>query len=165
MGKNVTVTQINMCEKMVKDDFQPIISRLEFDGNIHSQKIREELQKKYGLIELHAQQEALKLKLKQVTDEIDSYEKERWVRDYSTPTYSGTNISRLNEEVNSLTRERNRPLQEILAAKKGILREVQLASLPGDLKVAVEKAAEVIASLLKELPAPEVVEATKEIGE
>ena len=168
MGKNVTVTQINMCVDMVRNDFAPLISRLRSENESKRTQVREELQVKYGLIQYEAEIAALNAKIKDIQEKIDYYKGNNIRVPIKDPTSRWNTHdwkSRLDIEIDRVLVERNTLLMQIQGEQEKIIRDIQLSSVSTELKAGVEKTASVLEAFMKLLPPPEVTNGTKEIEE
>jgi len=126
MGKTIGVQMIQMYEKMVQDDFGPLMSKLEARTEGIKDQVEIQVKKDMGVYGLYEEQAALNLRLKEIGEKISGVEKKRYV--------NGVYVSKIGEEVGRRLAILNAPLNEVRSAAGSMVRQIRLSGVGQDIK-------------------------------
>jgi len=148
MAKALGIKQIEMYEHMIIEDFAPLITILESRTAGIQDSVTKQVKKDMGIYELLAEKAALKERIKEIESKTERLTKDTYHRD---PDGNNTWISELSSETNRRLEELNEPLSTATEAKKEIVREIRLSSVPTDIKTIFARSGKIIKQLSKEV--------------
>ena len=142
-SKALGINLINMYEKMVREDFDPLISILTARCAGVKEKIVTQVKKDFGIYKLYEEKAALQVRISEIEKGLREYE----VQNHRAGGEGYRFVSRIDDEVEKRLTELNAPLQEVTANKESILRQIRLAGVGQEIKSTFEGLPEVIREL------------------
>lgn len=139
--KSLGINLINMYEKMVREDFDPLITMLKARFAGFKDKILAEVKRDFGVYELYEEQAAVELRLKEIKESLQKYEKAQY------QPLGGGWISLIDEEVKKRMKLLNAPLTEVEANRESVLRTIRLAGVGQEIKSTFEAMPSIITDL------------------
>jgi len=160
MGKLLGVTQLQMYEKMITEEFQPIINALEARGNDIRQDVVQRVKKQFGIYKLEAKISAAKIQLNELEDEkqnLMGHPSYNANVDFHSTSIIGKEITRIMENLNS-------PLKETRRIQSNVIKNLRLSGIGEDVQKVftdLETTIEDLTYKLKALPPITVEKITK----
>jgi len=150
MGKTkLGINLITMYEKMINEDFDPLVIRLQARTKGIEQKVETQVKKDLGVYKLFAERAALKERLKEIEKTLEKVERRAWAS-------GGRGISIIDREVENRLKVLNAPLEQVKARRDELVRQVKLSGIGADIKAVFDAVPGVLADLsraYKNLPA------------
>ena len=158
--KLLGVQQLYMYEKMITDEFKPILDILEARGNSIRADVVQQVKKRFGLYELEAKIKAVEVQLKELRGEETSLIGNVYnQKDFTYDSIIGKEISRMMSQL-------NRPLAEVEDKRDKTIKMLRLSGLPDEIQEVFTALDATVAKLtadMKKLPAitPKLIKAKK----
>lgn len=141
--KSLGINLINMYEKMVNEDFDPLISSLIARCAGVKERVVTQVKKDLGIYKLYEEQAVLEVRLNEIKRSLKEYEDQ-----YHRSSDSGYRyISRIDVAVEKKLTEINAPLREVAAVKESLLRQIRLAGVGQEIKSTFDGLPSLIADL------------------
>ena len=151
--KLLGVNQLQMYERMIKDEFKPIIDVLEARGNNVRGEVVQQVKAKFGLYELD-------IKIKAAEVQLTELKGERTNLTGNLSRYSAeadfTNDSIVGKEVTRTMDSLNQPLADAKNKRNAAIKELRLSGLPEQIQnvfIRLDDLVEKLEADIKKLPA------------
>lgn len=143
MAKPLGPQMIEMYVAMIKQDFDPLITRLKNRTHGLKPKITKQVKIDLGIYALYQEQAALNVRLNEIKSRLKEFEETRleW-RDSE-----GGWRSRIDKEVSERMDAVNGPLTEAISTRKRLIREIKLSGIGADIKATFEAMPSIIQDL------------------
>jgi hypothetical protein len=129
-SKGMTISQTQMYEGMIKDEFNSLITILKARSDAVEPMIRVRVKKELGVYTLLLKKAALEEELKSIGEQI--HEKTKSIGEYESGRY--VYHSKVEDAVAREIRQYNEPLREAEAYRDALIKELRLSLCPADVK-------------------------------
>jgi predicted nucleic acid-binding Zn-ribbon protein len=154
--KLLGVQALEMYEKMIKKEFQPIIDILEARGNSIRQKAVQQAKTKFGVYELEAKIKTMDIRLQELKDELGNL-----VGHYQ---YLSDN-SIVGKEISKIMDQLNHPLAEVRNKRDKSIKQLRLSGLPNEIQEVFKELDNTILKLTDDVKKlPPITKVVKQIG-
>jgi len=145
MAKSLGPQMIEMYVDMIKQDFDPLITRLKNRTQGLEPKILKQVKIGLGIYQLYQERAALTIRMREIKTRLVEFENSRseW-RDKD-----GNWRSRINKEVSERMVAVNEPLVEATATRDYLIRQIKLSGIGEDIKATLDAMPGIISDLTK----------------
>lgn len=157
MSKTLGIGMIEMYTKMIKTEFQPLISSLQARRTVEKANTEIEVRKELGIYDLTVKKFKLEAQLDEIKRQLQTYEDTNYKR--------GKYVSKIDEVVNAKMAERkNGLLAKTEKIRNDLIKRVKLAGVNADVKEIFEDLPALLEPLQKEIKTLPKVKPLKKIG-
>ena len=131
-AKLLGVQALEMYEKMIRKEFDPIVSTLEARGNSIRADVVRQVKMSFGLYDLEAKIKTVEIELKELEAERDSFitvghQYRNSETDFTSDSIVGKEVSRMMDQLNS-------PLADVKEKRDRTIKQLRLAGLPEEIQ-------------------------------
>jgi hypothetical protein len=157
MAKTLGIGMIEMYTKMIKTEFEPLISNLEARRTVEKANTEVDVRKELGIYNLTVKKFKLQAELDEIKRQLKTYE--------DTNYQQGKYVSKIDEVVSAKMAERkNGLLAKTEKIRNDLIKRVKLAGVNADIKEVFEDLPALLEPLEKEIKKLPKVKPLKKIG-